>query len=229
MKAKSLIFVCPLLLTLACNEKKKFGGDVDSAKVPSSSDAEKSEETITNPSNEGPSTGTVTPSDTPATEVPKCDVGASEVTKVKLLTTGVNLAIENQEIKYEISVLSCKDGSVIPINDQSILFDLDLRYSGELPSIAYSVVDSASSKSIVAGDLMTVKGSDLFGNIGAGYRHWKTEDVSFTSKVEKVILVINLKKAKLNTYEKNSNTADSYLRMGKASAVTQPISITGQP
>ncbi len=226
MKAKSLIFVCPLLLILACNEKKKFGGDVDAAKIPAEDSGEQSEDSIVKPSNEGPATNK---EETPKTEIPKCEVGESEVTKVKLLTTGVNLAIENQEIKYELSVLSCKDGSIVPINDQSILFDLDLRYSGELPAIAYSVVDSATNKSIVSGDLLTVKGSDLFGNIGAGYRHWKTEDVSFTSKVEKVVLVINLKKAKLNTYEKNSSTADSYLRMGKASAVTQAISISGQP
>lgn len=229
MKAKSLIFVCPLLLTLACNDKKKFGGAVESAKTPAVAETEKSEDSIVKPSDEGPATIPSTEKETPAVELPKCEVGESEVTQVKLLTTGVNLAIENQEIDYEISVLSCKDGSVVPINDQSIFFDLDLRYSGKLPAIAYSIVDSATKESIVSGDLQVVNGSDLFGKVGAGYTHWKTESVSFTSKVEKVHLIINLKKAKLNTYEKNSTTADSYLRMGKASAVTQPIAITGQP
>lgn len=237
MNAKHLLLVCPFLITIACNEKKKFGGDVAAKKAPVEKPIEDSETEVI-PSTPGRSDDSMptpdpdeTAEETPEIKpvIPKCDVGQSEIANISLLTKGVNFALEDQIIKYEISITSCKDGSAIPLNDQSIYFDLDMHYQGSLPSVGYKILESSTNKAIISGDLGTVAGSDLFGKTGSGFRHWKTEDVSFSSKVEKIILEIDLKKAKMNTQKESDTRVDSFLRMGKASPVTQTIDVLGQP
>lgn len=231
MNAKHVLFVCPIFLALACNQKKQFGGAVDAKNIPEKKAAEVEKETETIPQGPEPEKETteVPTTETEVPTIPKCDVGESEVTKVNLLTTGVDFSLENQVVKYELQILSCKDGTIVPLNDQSIAFDLNMHYyNGDLAPIGYRVLEASSSTELVSGDFKTVSGSDLFGNTGSGYRHWSTENVSFASKVEKIVLEINLKKAKLKTINAGDKTADSYLRMGKASAVTASINVIGQ-
>ncbi|RYZ82779.1 MAG: hypothetical protein EOP04_21365, partial [Proteobacteria bacterium] len=202
MNAKHLLFVCPILLSFACNEKKKFDAGVAAAKIQQSPAVEKEEDSIAVPPVEKEETDadddTVVGDTGPVSpKIPKCEVGESEVLNATILSTGINISLKNQTIKYELSLQSCKDGSLIPINDQTILFDLDLIFkNNELDNdrlISYNLVESNSNKSIVNGYLTTVPGSDLFGKTGSSYRHWKTQNVSFTAKVEKVILEFNLR------------------------------------
>ncbi|RZA20490.1 MAG: hypothetical protein EOP10_18120 [Proteobacteria bacterium] len=230
MNVKHLLFVCPILLSFACNEKKKFDAGIAAAKIQDAPKVEqaddsikklpvKKDEPVTDPETEVGDTVPVTP------EIPKCDVGESEVLNAALLSTGIDLSLKNQIIKYELSLQSCKDGSIIPINDQTILFDLDLVFKNTDQKISYSVVESSSSKSIVSGDLTMVPNKDLFGKTGSNYQHWKTLNVSFTTKVEKVILEFNLKNAQLSAYNPLDTTVETYLRVGDAAPVRTRINL----
>lgn len=223
MNTKHLLFVCPILLTLACNQKKQFSSPVESKTLPAQ-EAPAIKDTDNIPQGSGKPETTI-----PAEPAPKCEVGEAEVTTAKILTDGVDFSKQNQLVKYELQLLSCKDGTAVPFNDQAILFDLNMHYyNGDLAPIAYRVLEASSNAELVAGDFETINGSDLFGNSGGGFRHWKTEDVSFKAKVEKVILEIDLKQAKLRTVKTGDKTADSYLRIGKALPVTAVITVLGQ-
>ncbi|RYZ58841.1 MAG: hypothetical protein EOP07_05800 [Proteobacteria bacterium] len=222
---KTVLLICPVLLSFACSDKKKFGGDVAASKIPAVADA--TPNTSNEPSAEESSDApVVTPA--PGKVIPTtCSSATGDITKVTLLSSGVNLAINNQTLRYELSVLSCKDGSVVPIKDQTISFDLNLSTTNGFKDIAYSVLDPMSSKTISSGPLETVVGSDLFGNKG-NVAHWVTKSMSYSSTLDKVILEINLKNIRLQAQDALSTEAESYLQVGTAAAVTQKLKILDQ-
>lgn len=221
---KTVLLICPVLLTFACSDKKKFGGDVAASKIPAVADA------TPNTSTEAPAEDNETTAEVPVIDkvVPStCSSATGDITKVTLLSSGVNLAINNQTLRYELSVLSCKDGSVVPIKDQTISFDLNLSTLNGFKDIAYSVLDPITSKTISSGPLDTVIGSDLFGNKG-NVAHWVTKSMSYSSTLDKVILEINLKNIRLQAQDALSTEAESYLQVGTAAAVTQKLKILAQ-
>jgi hypothetical protein len=233
MNGNRVLLTSLVLLALACNEKKEFGGGVESVEAPAKAAVEQSSNTVPSkdpapvmPNQTQPKvivdsvqvSGAVDPK-------PKCNVGEAQITSVKLLTNTVDLTDDNGVVRYELSVLSCADGTLLPINDQSIHFDLNVFYQSEFPILRYSVLESSSSKPIVSGDLGIERGSDLFGKKGASFAHWVTEDLGFTSKVEKVILEIYMGNTKLADFHSGTKKADSFLRIGEASAVTQQVTI----
>lgn len=223
---KSVLLVCPVLLTFACGEKRKFGADVQ-ATSPTAADAGPSSNEGTSESMPPVATPSpVTTNSTTAIIPANCSASKGDITKVTLLSTGVNLALSNQTLKYELSVVSCKDGSIVPIKDQVLSFDLNLTSLNGFQALAYTVLD-ASGKSISAGDLATVEGSDLFGHQGP-YAHWVTKGLSYTSNLDKVILEINLKNIRLQSVNPSATTAESYLKVGDAAAVTQNLKILAQ-
>jgi hypothetical protein len=217
---KTVLMICPILLSFACGDKKKFGGDVAASKIPAQADAVPATQSDPVPI---PSTQAPSAEQTPTT----CSSKAGSITKVALLSSGINLAIDNQTLRYELSVLSCKDGSVIPIKDQTISFDLNLSTLNGFKDIAYSVLNPTTSKVIASGPLDTVRGSDLFGNKGE-VAHWVTKSLSYSSNLDKVILEINLKNIRLQSQREGDSEAESYLQVGTASAITQKLKILDQ-
>lgn len=216
---KKILYICPILLAFACGEKKKFGGEVNAASI-AAPDAEPIADATP-----APATPSVAPIPATPVAIPAaCGVDQGDITKVTLLSTGIDLSLSNQTLKYELSVVSCKDGSVVPIKDQAVAFDLNLTSLNGFKSIAYTVLDAATSNTVSAGDLSTVVGSDLFGHTGE-YAHWVTKDLSYTSDLDKVILEINLKNIRLQALDPSATTAESYLKVGDAAAVTQNLDI----
>ena len=223
---KIVLLVCPVLLAFACAEKKKFGADVHSEAPLASENSvpEAGDPVVPIPSVNPPGTPSATP--IPAAIPSSCGQNKGDITKVTLLSTGINLALSNQTLKYELSVVSCKDGSIVPIKDQVLSFDLNLTSRNGFQSIAYAVLDTAG-KSISSGNLATVEGSDLFGHTGQ-YAHWVTKNLSYSSNLDKVILEINLKNIRLESPDTSATTAASYIKVGDAAAVTQDLKILDQ-
>jgi len=209
---------------MACGEEKKFGGEVVSAEVPAEVEPEKGSNVTpakpTTPDVKPPSV--VVPSDT---SIPAaCGENKGEITKVTLLSTGINLDISDQVLEYELSVVSCKDGAIVPIKNQSLSFDLNLVTENGYRAIEYSVIDPSSSKTIDSGELETIEGSDLFGNVG-NFGHWVTKSLSYSSNLDKVVLQIDLKNIKLSSSDLFATNADSFLQVGDATAVKQSLKI----
>jgi hypothetical protein len=221
---KTVLLVCPILLSFACAEKKKFGADVNAAAQATAADEAPSADASTST----PATPVVTPTTASPAVIPSnCSADKGDITKVTLLSTGVNFALSNQTLRYELSVVSCKDGSIVPIKDQVLSFDLNLTSLNGFKSISYAVLDSATSKSVSSGTLAAVQGSDLFGHTGE-YAHWVTKSLSYATNLEKVILEINLKDIRLQSVNPSATTAESYLKVGDAAAVTQDLKILDQ-
>ncbi len=232
MSLKKLALVSPVVLALACSPTKKFGGGVQAAKVPEAKTTANAETTAdqvakTDTSTASTDTATTTPDTTTTTvaaNVPACDASQASITQVKLLSSGINFSLANQTLRYELSVVSCKDGSIIPIKDQNVSFDLNATSLNGFPNIAYSVLNAADSKSIASGKLNSIIGSDLFGHTG-DYAHWETDALNYATALDKVILEIELDNVQLTITDKKATTVDSYLKVGNAAAVTQALTL----
>lgn len=212
-----------LSLTVACGDKKKFGGDVPQA---AQAQADQKPTKPATPSEQLPDviSDPVKPNDT-TVEKPKCDAGSVGLTSVTLLSTGVKLNTNAQTIRYELSVINCADGSILPINDQAISFDIDAIAINGFADIAYRVLDSATSKEISVGDLEIIPGSDLFGNTG-NVAHWETETLSYSTAVEKLILEIVMDGSPFNAKTPTATSIASFLKVGTSQAVQQDLTIT---
>ncbi len=155
--------------------------------------------------------------------VAACDKSAVGITQAKLLSNGISTNLGTQTLRYELAVLNCKDGSVESLKDQPVLFDLDASLAQGFQPIAYALLDSTSTP-ISNATLEVVLGSDLFGNTG-NYAHWTTKSFSYTSKLEKLILEIKLDNIQIQVRDPAATNINSYLRIGSAQAVTQPLPI----
>ncbi len=213
MTISKVLLICPIFLALACGEQKKFGGEVASKQLPAAV-----ETPVSSPDE------TVKPA-VPLPPVPSaCSANKGNITKASSLSTGINLGQSNQTLRYELSVINCKDGSIVPIKDQALAFDLNLQTQNGYKAITYSVLDPVSGSRISAGDLETVQGSDLFGHTGE-YGHWVTKGLSYSTNLDKVVLEINLKDIDLTTTDLSATSAESYLQVGDSTAVTQTLKI----
>ncbi|HET9238966.1 MAG TPA: hypothetical protein VFO10_17035 [Oligoflexus sp.] len=152
-----------------------------------------------------------------------CDKNAVGITQAKLLSNGISTQLGTQTLRYELSVLNCKDGSVQSLKDQPILFDLDASLATGFQPVAYAVLDTQGMQ-ISASILQVVTGSDLFGNTG-NFAHWTTQNFSYSSQLEKLILEIKLENIQVLPRNEADTQIKSFLRIGSAQAVTQPLNI----
>jgi hypothetical protein len=152
-----------------------------------------------------------------------CDKSAIGITQVKLLSDGISTLLGTQTLRYELAVLNCKDGSVQSLKDVPVLFDLDASLTTGFQPVAYAVVD-ARGQVISNSKLEVVTGTDLFGNAG-NYAHWITQNFSYSSQLEKLILEIKLENIQVLPRNAADNQIKSFLRIGTAQAVTQPLNI----
>lgn len=152
-----------------------------------------------------------------------CDTSAVGITQVKLLSEGISTRLGTQTLRYELAVLNCKDGSVQSLKDVPVLFDLDASLTTGFQPVAYAVVD-AQGAVISSATLEVVTGSDLFGNTG-NFAHWTTQNFSYSSKQEKLILEIKLANIQVLPRNETDSQIKSFLRIGAAQAVTQPLNI----
>jgi len=159
-----------LLALTACGEKKQFGAAVANQTQSGKVEGRDQDTTAASPT---PPAATETP---PIPE--QCKMGTANFTKVTLLSKSMSTKPSIQSLKYEVSSLSCKDGKVVPIMNESLFFDLNGKISGQgFPPISYAVNDSQSGNLITQGTLEVVQGSDLFRNTGQ-YAHWKTNTLT---------------------------------------------------
>ncbi|HYX36980.1 MAG TPA: hypothetical protein VE954_28095 [Oligoflexus sp.] len=152
-----------------------------------------------------------------------CDQTAVGITQAKLLSNGISTQLGTQTLRYELSVLNCKDGSVQSLKDQPVLFDLDAQLATGFQPVAYAVLDS-QGVAISNATLQVVTGSDLFGNTG-NFAHWTTQNFSYSSQLEKLILEIKLENCQVLPRNVTDTQIKSFLRIGTAQAVTQPLNI----
>jgi len=200
----------------ACRSDKKFETKVESAAAGNSA-IESTESSID--STEKSSDGTAEKGPGIA-----CDKDAVGITQARLLSNGISTLLGTQTLRYELSVLNCKDGSVESLKDQPVFFDLNASLSQGFQPVPYTVLDIAGT-AISNSTFQVVTGSDLFGNTGS-YAHWTTQSFSYTAKLEKLILEIKLENIQVQPINPADTKIDSYLRIGKAQAVTQALTIT---
>ncbi len=211
-----------LALATACGQKKEFGASVNNQSQSGNVSGQGTDRSVA--SGTGPASA---PVGNPIPEA--CKTATTNFTKVALLSKSMSTKPMVQSIKYELSSISCKDGKAVPIMNESLFFDLNgtiNKGNAGFPAISYVVSDSSSGNLITQGTLEVVEGSDLFGNTG-GYAHWKTNTLTYTSTLEKVILEIKLDNIAIAPAAGgNAPSMDSYLRIGPAIPVTQPIMVT---
>jgi hypothetical protein len=200
----------------ACRSDKKFA-----TKVESSEAAKNSVEAT-------PAADSVAPtiSNGPAEKAPvvACDKDAVGITQARLLSNGISTQLGTQTLRYELAVLSCKDGSIESLKDQPVFFDLNASLSNGFQPIPYAVLDMAGT-TISNATLQVVTGSDLFGNTG-NFAHYTTQSFSYTAKLAKLILEIKLENLQVLPFSPTDTKINSYLRIGKAQAITQELTIT---
>ena len=152
-----------------------------------------------------------------------CDKNAVGITQAKLLSNGISTQLGTPTLRYELAVLNCKDGSVQSLKDQPILFDLDASLATGFQPVTYAVLDTQGMQ-ISTSTLQVVTGSDLFGNTG-NFAHWTTQNFSYSSQLEKLILEIKLENIQVLPRNAADTQIKSFLRIGNAQAVTQPLNI----
>ena len=215
MGTRSTIIVLAFLIHSAACSSGKFSGQTDSGaaepgKVESTSGTVNTGDATGNGGgNAGPVAG--------------CDKNAVGITQAKLLSNGISTQLGTQTLRYELSVLNCKDGSVQSLKDQPILFDLDATLATGFQPVAYAVLDTQGTQ-ISASTLQVVTGSDLFGNTG-NFAHWTTQNFSYSSNLEKLVLEIKLENIQVLPRNETDTSIKSFLRIGSAQAVTQPLTI----
>lgn len=196
------------VVLLGCGPNKSFSNKVDSTPA-----------VAQKPSNDvdGQISGNVKP------KIPKCDPSSVGITQARLVTDGIRLATSNQTLRYEISLINCKDGSIGTLRDQAISFDINALIPGGFKSVPYMILDS-SGMELSRSSLQVMNGSDLFGNIG-NFAYWATENLSYSGKQEKLILEIMLESLEILPLQVDDSEIESYLRVGKAQAVTEKLKI----
>jgi hypothetical protein len=210
-----------LLLTLAiygtaCSGSK-FSGKTDAGAAEAGSiEADGGAVNTGDATGSGEGTGTAGP-------VAGCDQSAVGITQAKLLSNGISTQLGTQTLRYELAVLNCKDGSVQSLKDQPILFDLDATLATGFQPVNYAILDTQGMQ-ISNSTLQVVTGSDLFGNTG-NYAHWTTQNFSYSSQLEKLILEIKLENIQVLPRNETDTQINSFLRIGTAQAVTQPLTI----
>lgn len=152
-----------------------------------------------------------------------CNTAAVGITQARLLSNGISIELGTQTLRYELSVLNCKDGSVQSLKDQPILFDLDATIATGFQPVPYALLDS-SNVPISNAMLSVVTGSDLFGKVGS-FAHWTTQNLSYSNKLEKLILEIKLENIQVLPRLESDKAIKSFLRIGNSQAVTQPLPI----
>jgi hypothetical protein len=213
---QTAIFLFDTIVYAACSGSK-FNGNADSANVPTGQTGQPGAIEV----NEGTAN---TGDATPAGPLAACDKNAVGITQVKLLSNGISTLLGTQTLRYELAVLNCKDGSVQSLKDQPILFDLDASLATGFQEVPYTILSTAGA-SISTSTLQIVQGSDLFGNTG-NFAHWTTQNFSYSSQLEKLILEIKLENVQVLPRVETDTTIKSFLRIGNAQAVTQPLTIT---
>ncbi len=214
-----ILFLAFAITPAACSGSK-FSGKADAGTAAAGS-IESSSGTV----NTGDVTGAGGSTGTGNTSGPVagCDKNAVGITQAKLLSNGISTQLGTQTLRYELSVLNCKDGSVQSLKDQPILFDLDASLATGFQPVAYAVLDTQGVQ-ISTSTLQVVTGSDLFGNTG-NFAHWTTQNFSYSSQLEKLILEIKLENIQVLPRNEADTQIKSFLRIGSAQAVTQPLNI----
>ena len=201
--------------TIAQDGEDEFGEAENASKNKSASN---SKEGARAPAGED---GSAVAIDLPKT-APNCNAEAVALTKAKLLTTGISRIKTQQFIRYELSLVSCADGSVLTLDKQAVLFDLNVTIDPLDSPILYKVYSPTTNALLVDGVLTSVFGSDLFGRKGA-YTHWETATFSFNNKEPSIIVEFEIPNARLNSEVLNAPTSDSFLKIGAADPVQQTI------
>ncbi len=153
----------------------------------------------------------------PATETPTappplpvCSPGKTQITVIKLLTGSISLALSKQSLFYEVSILNCLDGKIVPIKDQHLAYTLNMNIAvrGPINFEVYNYNDAASLKKGV----MSALDGDIFGP-QPGYYHWESADLNLPSAVDRLIFEVKF----INPFESTTKTETlSYIRINDA-------------
>lgn len=215
--------LCISLALTACAEKKKFGGNAPFAKTQKEPVVESgSIDPVSEPIIEN---GDAIPEETtPVPPVkPECDLNQKALTNVALLkepTIKANQPAGQQTILYELSLVSCEDGSVIPLKDQNFQFDLN-AYTN-LGDMEYSVFDASTKEMIGKGSLKRKQGADLFGNVGPSWWRWENGVFSLPEGHAKIVMKLKLLTIE-DTISDDLTIIETFFRIGDTKAVEREL------
>ncbi|MGE0172954.1 MAG: hypothetical protein AB7T49_09220 [Oligoflexales bacterium] len=153
------------------------------------------------------------------------------LTNVNLLSKALQNGQDPQTIRYEVSYVDCS-GKPWPITGE-ILFDLNVQpYEGYEAGLAFEIEDPTSGAVITAGTMVIVPGQDLFGKVGAGYSHVKTQPLTTTFSLPILIFEVNISGKTLLPagFDPDDDRPDffdlqSFLRLGSAKPVAETIRV----
>lgn len=227
-----------VLLLAACAEKKTFGGGVKVTNAPETSPKtiDASTKTVSPsaiPVKVESTVSTATPVSTPAPAVtpapalpslPVCNKDRTSITEVTLLD---NPSVKrdrpdgSEVLRYELSLVSCENGEILPLKDQNFLFDVNAATSNS--NMTYEAFDALTNESIGKGSLIHTTGADLFGHVGKVWGRWENGSLSLPDGHAKIIIVMEL--ASINEVTKgiDPHTLETFFRIGDSDPVKQAL------
>lgn len=165
-----------------------------------------------------------------STGVPKAALPAScqsedlGVTQLKLLSSGLSRSASEHTIRYEISLISCRDGKSLSLNGKEVRFDLNASMKPFAAPISYTLTSIETGAVLTEGRMRSEKGKDLFGHEGE-FAHWVSDGFSIASSVPALIIEFHVL-ASISPFEKKDLIIDSYLKIDEFATVSQPIAVT---
>ncbi len=115
----------------------------------------------------------------PCTELPK--------TNAILKTASVNQKKSKRLIEYNISVLDC-NGNPMALQANYFMYDFDAFHqeTSEMTGIIKFKITNPADEQEISGDMLKVKGSDLFNRKGSQWEHYRTDKLITFAKPTKV-------------------------------------------
>jgi hypothetical protein len=150
-----------------------------------------------------------------------------DYTKATLVTKEFRNGQSPQTFEYSISLADCK-GKTRSLNETVVLFDMRAGVSNFGKSLTYKILKDSSVLS--EGVLESVIGRDLFGVEGQNRGHHRTSNLKFGVPVESFLLSIDVSGVRVMPEGTQTDPIpnfmmDTYLRLGNAEPVTQPIPV----
>ena len=164
------------------------------------------------------------PNPTPTPPPEQCQAEQTQ-TSARLETTAIDNGGSNVVLVYKVQVADCQTLDVVELG-----WDLmaEIIKPEDRPSNADYQASYIITEIGIEGQLVTVEGTDLFGNTGPTFFHTKT-DQSFTIPENQKELTLEIRLPDGYFYENLAGeltfVADTYLKLGSLEPVTTEIQV----
>jgi hypothetical protein len=151
------------------------------------------------------------------------------VTQAQLLTSQLTDGDPSATLQYDLSLTDCQ-GNAQTISADSVLFDFDGRSDG-VAALDFSITDGAQIN--YTGKLQVILDSDLFGNTGSNYQHYKSDNpFKLQTAAPKLHVTVSIGETGVISPLDPNASADTfplatYLELGQAAPVQKNVTVVG--